>query len=147
MSTQPIFSPDFREPQVGIAPGNTRDFSACGFQWTRMKPSPVSEFPQRAAELPLSPACPGGFSFRTVFITGPSFQDEDALYFGSGLFPLPVSGFSHLIPTDPKKRHRVEDLDPVHFPWSSFPFRIFFPRRVSGPTENVAPDLEDVDVL
>ena len=52
-----------------------------------MKPSPVSEFPQRAAELPLSPACPGGFSFRTVFITGPSFQDEDALYFGSGLFP------------------------------------------------------------
>ena len=93
-----------------------------------MKPSPVSEFPQRAAELPLSPACPGGFSFRTVFITGPSFQDEDALYFGSGLFPLPVSGFSRLIPTDPEKRHRVEDLDPVRFPWSSFPFRIFFPR-------------------
>ena len=52
-----------------------------------MKPSPVSEFPQRAAELPLSPACPGGFSFRPVFITGPSLQDEGSLYFGSGLFP------------------------------------------------------------
>ena len=66
---------------------------------------------------------------------------------GQASSPLPVSGFSRLIPTDPEKRHRVEDLDPVRFPWSSFPFRIFFPRRVSGPKEDVAPDLEDVDVL